>query len=285
MKKSLSPAAGLILVVAGAAAGVILRLLCMLRGFDFDTCFYTDGGVTAWLSLLIPLACAGAAACIFIRRKDGFQAYTRRRDILSGALSAFSGAILLYGSIAMLQDYNLLHTIGYSQLESSQRPALHFFLLITSAVFGVVLLAAAMGFATGLNLFRKAPLLYGAGVLWGMANLVVAYVLYANESAFVENFFAVGGGALLLLGLVYACKLLAGSDERQSARRMMIWGGLGAAATVPCHLVNLVLFFSGRTYQGQIPAVLSLCMLSVGLFLLALMVGYCRTSTGEAEHF
>lgn len=285
MKKSLSITTGLIFALFGAVAGVVLRLLNMLGGFDYETGFYTDGGVTAWLSLLLPILFAGAAVYIFVRQGDGFRAYARGRDILSGALAAFSGVILLYGGAALAQDYAMFRDIGYSRMELTQQPLVHISLMVMSFAFGAVQLAASMGFVTGFDIFGKAPLLYAVGVLWGMANLVSAYVFYASSSSFVENFFTVGGGALLLLGLLYACKLLAGVDEPAAARRLMIWGGAGTALTAPYHLVNLVLFFMGRTYQGEMPAVLSLCILSVGLFLLALMAGYCRTSTVEPRHF
>ena len=34
----------------GFAAGVLLRVVQMLYFFDYDTGFYTDGGVMAWIS-------------------------------------------------------------------------------------------------------------------------------------------------------------------------------------------------------------------------------------------
>ena len=51
----------------GFAAGVLLRVVQMLYFFDYDTGFYTDGGVMAWISLALPwppgcwpLGCASA---------------------------------------------------------------------------------------------------------------------------------------------------------------------------------------------------------------------------------
>ena len=51
----------------GFAAGVILRVVQMLYFFDYDTGFYTDGGVAAWISLGVPAAAGLLAAWMCFR--------------------------------------------------------------------------------------------------------------------------------------------------------------------------------------------------------------------------
>ncbi len=77
------------------------------------------------------------------------------------------------------------------------------------AVWGNTVLCV-LGFFQGKNNLARVPLLYLTAVVWGVAYLVLVYVFYAKSSSFVENFFAVIGGASTLLALFYLCKLLAG---------------------------------------------------------------------------
>ena len=48
----------------GFAAVVLLRVLQLLYFFDYETSFYTDGGVMAWISLGVPLASTPLACCL-----------------------------------------------------------------------------------------------------------------------------------------------------------------------------------------------------------------------------
>ena len=55
------------LIIAALVAALALRSVSMRFFFDYSTGFYTDSGLTAWLSLLIPLTLAaiscGEALC------------------------------------------------------------------------------------------------------------------------------------------------------------------------------------------------------------------------------
>ena len=276
--KKLRIGTGLGLVCLGVVLGTALRFWLMLRCFDYDTGFYTDGGAAAWLSLLLPVLLALGGAWCFFRCKRGFAAYRRERDLPSGALAAFSGLIFLYTGFALTSDYAAFRGAGFSQFETAQQGFVHLSLLAMCWAFGLVQLLAAAGFFAGRNLFARAPLLYVLAVLWGMANLVAAYVFYARSSSFVENFCTVGGGAALLLGLFYACRMFAGVGEPAAALRLFVTGGVAAVLVIPYHLANLVLALMGRTYEGEMPALFSLCIAAAGVFLLVLMAGYARTS-------
>ena len=56
----------------GFAAGVLLRVVQMLYFFDYDTGFYTDGGVMAWISLALPLATGLLASWMCFRSRRYF---------------------------------------------------------------------------------------------------------------------------------------------------------------------------------------------------------------------
>ena len=63
----------------GFAAGVLLRVVQMLYFFDYDTGFYTDGGVMAWISLGLPLATGLLASWMCFRSRRYFGPYVPRK--------------------------------------------------------------------------------------------------------------------------------------------------------------------------------------------------------------
>src|SRR5699024_4321206 len=62
----------------GFAAGVLLRVVLMLYYFDYETSFYTDGGVMAWISLGVPLLMGVLAAWMCFRARRYFGPYVPR---------------------------------------------------------------------------------------------------------------------------------------------------------------------------------------------------------------
>ena len=56
----------------GFAAGVVLRVVQMLFFFDYDTGFYTDGGLMAWLSFGVPVASGLLASWMCFRSRRCF---------------------------------------------------------------------------------------------------------------------------------------------------------------------------------------------------------------------
>ena len=61
LKKFVNVGNALKVTCVGFAAGVLLRVVLMLYYFDYETSFYTDGGVMAWVSLGVPLLLGGCA--------------------------------------------------------------------------------------------------------------------------------------------------------------------------------------------------------------------------------
>ena len=210
----------------GFAAGVLLRVVQMLYFFDYDTGFYTDGGVMAWISLALPLATGLLASWMCFRSRRYFGPYVPRKNVMAGVTAVLSGAVLLLSGALQWMDLRLQLAAG------GEYVALHGLFLGCCLLFGLVQLFLSVGFFTGKNSLEKARLLYLVGVLWGVAYLILVYVFYAKSSSFVENFFAVLGGVATLLCLFYLCKLFAGVDEEGAATYLLPLQP-GAAAAGP----------------------------------------------------
>ena len=286
----------------GFAAGVLLRVVQMLYFFDYDTGFYTDGGVMAWISLALPLATGLLASWMCFRSRRYFGPYVPRKNVMAGVTAVLSGAVLLLSGALQWMDLRLQLATG------GEYVALHGLFLGCCLLFGLVQLFLSVGFFTGKNSLEKARLLYLVGVLWGVAYLILVYVFYAKSSSFVENFFAVLGalerklaktlgvsaeklifGAALVLALFYLCKLFAGVDEEGAAKRAFVAGIFAVVLGLTYSLSNLALLLLGRTYTGEMPPAVQLASMVVQLFLLVFLVSFRkyslrRTPKGGTEH-
>ena len=267
----------------GFAAGVLLRVVQMLYFFDYDTGFYTDGGVMAWISLALPLATGLLASWMCFRSRRYFGPYVPRKNVMAGVTAVLSGAVLLLSGALQWMDLRLRLAAG------GEYVALHGLFLGCCLLFGLVQLFLSVGFFTGKNSLEKARLLYLVGVLWGVAYLILVYVFYAKSSSFVENFFAVLGGVATLLCLFYLCKLFAGVDEEGAAKRAFVAGIFAVVLGLTYSLSNLALLLLGRTYTGEMPPAVQLASMVVQLFLLVFLVSFRkyslrRTPKGGTEH-
>ena len=255
----------------GFAAGVLLRVVQMLYFFDYDTGFYTDGGVMAWISLLVPVV-TGLLASWMCFRSAGISDPTPRRNIMTGVASLLSGGVLLFSGVLQWME------LRAQPAADGEYWVLHMLFLVCCVLFGLVQLFASIGFFLGKNLLGKVPLLYLVGVLWGVSYLILVYVFYAKSSSFVENFFAILGGAAMLLCLFYLCKLLAGVDEEGAAKRAFVTGIFAVVFGLTYSLSNLSLLLLGRTYSGEIPPSAQLATLVVDLFILVFLVTFRKYS-------
>lgn len=274
----------------GFAVGVLLRVVQMLYFFDYDTGFYTDGGTMAWCCLAVVLAAAllGDVMCFLSRRY--FGPYVPRKNNLLGVVAVLSGAALLASALLQAADFAGYLKTGISAYDSTSRGVIHVAFLVSCFLFGVVQLVVSVGFFKGKNILENAPLLYLAGVLWGIAYLILVYVFYAKSSSFVENFFAVVGGACTLLCLFYLCKLFAGVEEESAAKRVFVTGIAAVVFTVTYAFSNLVLMLLGKSYSGEIPTVVQVSSLGVALFLLMFLMTFRkysirRTPRGSTAEF
>ncbi len=258
----------------GFAGGVVLRVVQMLYCFDYATGFYTDGGTMAWCSLLFVMLTGllGGAMCFCSRRY--FGPYVPRKNNMLGVVAALSGVALIASALLQAVDYIGYLKTGTSAYDSAERGVIHVAFMVSCFLFGAVQIYAATGFFQGKNKLEKAPLLYLLGVLWGVAYLILVYVFYAKSSSFVENFFAVAGGASNLLCLFYLCKLFAGVEAESAAKRVFVTGIFAVVLTVTYTFSNLALLLLGKSYFGEIPSMIQLSSLGVALFLLVFLVTF-----------
>ncbi len=262
----------------GFAGGVLLRVIQMLYCFDYSTTFYTDGGVMAWCSLGFALLTSLLAGVMCFKSRRYFGPYVPRKNNMLGMVALLSGAALLASAALQAVDYAGYLKTGASAYDSAERGVIHVAFLIACLLFGAVQIFVSLGFFQGKNSLSKAPLLYLVAVLWGISYLILVYVFYAKSSSFVENFFAVGGGAFTLLSLFYLCKLFAGVEEESAAKRVFVTGIFAVVLTVTYSFSNLALLLLGKSYSGEIPAMFQLGSLSVALYLLVFLVTFRKYS-------
>lgn len=267
---------GLKLVVWGIPLGLVLRLLVLNLCFDMETGFYSDGGVTVWLSLLLPGLLAGAGAWCFYKNRAAFQRRDRGIARGPGIFAGFSGGVLLVVGVFMLMD---LSTVP-NAFETTVNTGLHLTLAVLSLIFGALQSFTALCLCAGRDPFKKAPLLYLPGVAWGMALLVTVYVYYARSSSTPENIFSLLGTGFMLLALFYLCAAL-GRCEPRDLRRMFGFGGLSAVLLIPYDVTNILWAMLGRTYFGELPAIYALGRLSVCMFIFAFILSAYRTNVDK----
>ena len=150
----------------GFAAGVLLRVVLMLYYFDYETSFYTDGGVMAWISLGVPLLMGVLAAWMCFRARRYFGPYVPRKNVLTGAAALLSGVVLLASAGMQWAEVATM-------LPGGEEWVLHLLFLVCCVLFGAVQIYVSVGFFTGKNnlgyflfdpgvcVLRQVPLLCG----------------------------------------------------------------------------------------------------------------------------
>lgn len=266
----------------GFAAGVLLRVVQMLYFFDYDTGFYTDGGVMAWISLALPLATGLLASWMCFRSRRYFGPYVPRKNVMAGVTAVLSGAVLLLSGALQWMDLRLQLAAG------GEYVALHGLFLGCCLLFGLVQLFLSVGFFTGKNSLEKARLLYPGGGAVGawptcFGVRVLRQVLQLCETS------RRAGGVATLLCLFYLCKLFAGVDEEGAAKRAFVAGIFAVVLGLTYSLSNLALLLLGGTYTGEMPPAVQLASMVVQLFLLVFLVSFRkyslrRTPKGGTEH-
>ena len=275
----------------GFGGGVLLRTIQMLYYFDYRTGFYKDGGFMAWCSLILVLLTSIAASIMCFCSRRYFGAYVPRKNTILGVVAVLSGVALIASAVLQAVDYQSFLKTGSSAYDSAGRGVIHIAFLVSCFLFGAVQLFVSVGFFQGKNNLKRAPLLYLVAVVWGIAYLILVYMFYAKSSSFVENFFAVFGGASTLIALCYLCKLFAGVEEASAAKRVFVGGIFSVVLTVTYSFSNLTLLVLGKSYSGEIPFMFQLSSLGVSLYLLVFLMTFRKYSIhrpvkereGEAE--
>ena len=262
---------GLLFLWFGLIAGTVFRIFRGLWALDSVTGFDNDGGVLNWLSLAVPMFLAIGAILIFRSNKAAFQSSHFEKSQGISIMGIGTGLLLVQSGVMQILDYSRGTGLAFQGGEFSQQGFIFVFYIVMCLVFGLVQLVA-VGFWK--DFFAKAPLLYVSAILWGMSYLVMVYVFYAKSSSFVENFFVVAGAASMLLALLYLCKLFASVDPAESAKRMFVFGGIAAVLVGTYTMADLVLFFTGAGYFGDIPAQFQLTGAGMSIYILACMAGF-----------
>ncbi|WP_300683931.1 hypothetical protein [Acutalibacter sp. 1XD8-36] len=286
---------GLKLVVCGIPLGLTLRLIQMNAFFDFETGFYTGiGEALAWLSLLLPTAMAVAAGVFFFRNSQAFtgraQGFCQTPGLAKtpgpargpAGFAGFSGGVLLVTGAYMLKDYMSYVSFGMNQFDSTPGGWMHLLMAVLSVAVGLLHILTALWMALGREPYKKAPLLYLPGVLWGLSLLVVVYVFHARFASTVENLFSVFSTVFLLMSLTALCRVLAGAGEREATGKLFVYGGLASVLVIPYDISNVALAVMGSTYYGELPAIYALSRLSVCLFVLSFMLSCYRTGVDKS---
>lgn len=273
MKKLMNIGVALKVTCVGFVAGVVLRVIGMLYAFDYDTGFYTDGGLLAGccLGAVILASVLGAVMCH--RDRESLGAYVFVKDSVLGAAGLLSGAVLLLCGGLLLHDLTVQGAVRAAAGKAGV-PGLVFAVL--SLAFGAVQLFAGVDFITGKGRLAKVPLLYLTGVAWGVDYLIMVYVTYAHSSSLAENFFAVVGGSALVLALFYLCRCLAGVGPKAAAHRLFITGIAAVVLVVTHSISDLTLMLLGAHYDGEIPWMIQLATLITALFVLTFLATYRR---------
>ena len=222
------------LACVGFGLGVLLRVVQMLYFFDYETGFYTDGGVMAWLSLGVPLAAAVAGGVLCFRSRRYFGPYVPRRNVLVGVVGLLSAAALLCSAaLQFLGRGSAPSDLSYSGYNAATHQVIHTGFWVGCVLFGLVQLVVSVGFFTGKNTLEKAPLLYLVGVFWGLCYLVLVYVFYAQLRLICgELLLRASAPRPWCCALFYLCKLFAGVDEEGAAKRLFVTGILAVVLTL-----------------------------------------------------
>ena len=240
------------LICVGFGLGVLLRVVQMLYFFDYETGFYTDGGVMAWLSLGLPLAASLAAAVLCYRSRRVLRAlHSPAQRAGGGDRAAVRGGA---GDLRRPPGGGRRGAAG-SGLLQRRRPGGHPGGLLGELpalrpgadrrVRGVLHREEQLGQGApavpgGSAVGRELP---GAGV---RVLRQVPPPLWRTSSPWWAP-------PPCCWALFYLCKLLAGVEEESAARRLFIAGSFGVVLTVSYTFSNLALMPLGRWYTGEIP--------------------------------
>lgn len=276
--KTMKLSQGLWFLGFGLIAGIVFRVCRVMWALDSVTGFDNDGGVLNWLSLLVPLVLALAAILVFRAGGEKLSASAVRRGQGISMMGIATGLLLIQSGVMQLIDYSQGTGLTAQGREYSQQRYIFLFYMIMCLVFGLVQLVV-VGFWK--EAFVKAPLLYVTAILWGMSYLVLVYVFYAKSSSFVENFFVVAGAAAMLLALLYLCKAFAGVNPVEALRRLFLFGGISVVLVGTYTFADLLLFFTGAGYFGDIPAQFQLTGAGMSVYLLVCMACFAGKPVGQ----
>ena len=262
------------------AAGVLLRVVHMLFYYDYETGFYTNNGLMAWVCTGFVILSSIFLVIMCLMDKGSLAPYTEQKRKGLGVITAISAIVLIASAVFQIKNHSEI--IATAQPGTFASPMeIYTVFAVFCAIFGIVQILAAIDFFSGKGILLKAPLIYLLAVLWGLAYLMMIYVFYAKSANFTENFFPIVGGALLLLTVFYICKLFAGVNDKKTSKRVYMFGIPAVIVNISYTLGNLVLLVFNKTYSGEIPAEIQVANLAVSVFALIFLITLKRYGAGK----
>lgn len=265
------------LTCVGMAGGVILRLANMLFFYDYDTGFYTDKGLMAWLIILF-LAAIAVISQIWCRKdKSSFAIdYKMKKDFFAGITSVLCAVSLIVMAVVQWNSHQSYLGQGQVNRSFAQTSSIHLIFIVCSLLFAILQLANAYGLFTGNHPFKNFPVVQLMSVIWGGVSLLFTFIFYAKSALTVENIYMIFGDVSLVFSLLYISKIIVGMGGESVARRCFLVGIPAILINVTYSMSNLVLYLLGRNYfrVGEIPMAMQLTSLCISCYVLAFLFSY-----------
>lgn len=274
------------IICVGVAGGIVLRTVNMLYSFNYNTGFFTDGGIFAFAILAFLLIISVLCIIMIGRDSSSLRGIELEKSVFSGVISIFSAFVLIAAGIMQIQEHVRHVEAGFVGRQYPVSTTLHMALCVGLIVFGGLQICTAANFFSGKNLFAKAKLLYLLSGVWTVTYLLYVFVNYSHSSSLVENIYTVLGACGLLLSLFYFSKLIAGVGGERTAKSFYIVATPTVMINMTYTVSNTLLSALGNTYTnfGEIPIILQMPVLLVSLFLLVQLFTFKNYATeGESD--
>ena len=265
-----------VLAGIGILAAAALRCVQMLCFFDYDTGFVTDSGLFTYL--YCGAAIGVSLLCMILCRADK-KLYSRigtEKNAAAGATALLQCVFLFLCAGALLRDFYLYRNGRATYFVQASHVQAHLPFAVLTLLFAVVSLAAAVTWLAGKGFPSSTGGLWAVGSVWGISYMILTFMIYSAVATTEENIFTVGGGAMMLLFLLSEGKLLAGAGGKKALRSTYVFGLPAAVLWLTYVISNTVLIIAGRGYATEMPYVIQLAMLCLGIHALALLLTVSR---------
>ncbi len=254
----------------GIAGGIILRVINMLYSFDYNTGFYTDDGMFAWLIVAFIVAVSVLCVIMVMRDKASLRGMEEKRSAPVGVVALLSAFALIGIGVLQGKEHLDFISLGYVGRQYPMSSDIHLLLCIAMVIFGILQVCAAIALFRGKNFFLHARLLYLLSTLWAAIYLLFVFVYFTNSSSTPENIYTLLGAGGLLLSLFYLAKLLSGVGKERTAKIFCVIAIPTVIINTTYSVSNIVLSFLGNTYFqfGELPIILQYVVAAVSLFIL-----------------
>lgn len=260
------------IVLAVAAAVVVpLRIYETLVLLEPKTGFYSDGGRASGITAAVLAVLAVLAAVVGYRGGDPLKARQPLKSVPTAVTAALAGALLAFVSAG-----------GLAVPPSGDGAVMYRIFSAAGVAAGAVVLVEAYGFATGLGILEKHPLVALIPSVWGCLGLMVLFVEYSAVVNVAENAYYTCTVIFLLLFLFSQAKLFTGIESEKSGKMIYVAGISAVLLSLSSAVPELVLFAAGETENGFFPVGLHAVNLLLALYIVSFLLSAGRAQ-GAAE--